>query len=242
MVNVKRIAILTDAHGNLSTLEAVMKDIREQKCGAIYHTGDAIAIGPYPKETLELLLKTPDMHLLKGNHEVYYASGIPKPRPAYMDADEEAHQLWVRKSIGESLRETVEGLPWVIKETYGGVSMTFLHFALDGSGKGSFLSGPKPREVAWLDEHMGKYGTELVFFGHDHMPCDMTSKARYISPGPLSLSNAPKANYVIAECSAGKFRIENREVTYDAEPLWRAFMERNVPARDFILKVFFKHA
>lgn len=239
MDKVTRIAVLTDAHANLPALEAVMRDIREQKCDVIYHTGDAIAIGPFPKETLELLLKTPDMHLLKGNHEMYYAYGIPDPKPTYMDADEEAHQRWVRKSIGESLRETVGGLPLVNKEVYGGVSMTFLHFALDENE--SFLSGTKPHEVAWLDEHMGKYGSQLVFFGHDHVPCDMTGKARYISPGPLSLSAAPKAHYVIVECSSGKYRIENHEVAYDAEPLWKAFADRDVPARDFVLKVFFKH-
>ena len=45
-----RIAVITDVHANLPALEAAVGAIHACGCDAIVHTGDAIAIGPYPAE------------------------------------------------------------------------------------------------------------------------------------------------------------------------------------------------
>jgi len=39
-----RIAVMTDVHANLPALQAALRDIGEQGCEEIYHTGDAIGI------------------------------------------------------------------------------------------------------------------------------------------------------------------------------------------------------
>ena len=54
-----KIAILTDVHGNLPALQVALRAIRREGADAIFHTGDAIGIGPFPAECLELLLSTP---------------------------------------------------------------------------------------------------------------------------------------------------------------------------------------
>ena len=51
-----KIAVLTDAHGNLPALEAALAAIRVMGCDVVYHTGDAVGIGPYPAECVERLL------------------------------------------------------------------------------------------------------------------------------------------------------------------------------------------
>ena len=43
-----RIAVMTDSHANLPALRTALKAIRKEGCDAVFHTGDAIAIGPYP--------------------------------------------------------------------------------------------------------------------------------------------------------------------------------------------------
>lgn len=50
----------------------------------MFHTGDAIAIGPYPAETLDLLLSEPKIECVMGNHEAYFVEGLPQPRPEWM--------------------------------------------------------------------------------------------------------------------------------------------------------------
>ena len=55
-----KIAVLTDVHGNLPALQAALSVLRREDADAIFHTGDAIGIGPFPAECLELLLARPE--------------------------------------------------------------------------------------------------------------------------------------------------------------------------------------
>jgi putative phosphoesterase len=63
-----RIAVISDIHGNLPALQAVLEDIRTQGCDALLNLGD-IASGPlWPAETVDLLMRTPAL-TIRGNHE-----------------------------------------------------------------------------------------------------------------------------------------------------------------------------
>jgi len=64
---VKR-AILSDIHGNLEALTAVMKDIEEQNVDEIFCLGDVIGYGANPLECLDIIMEKAKVCLL-GNHE-----------------------------------------------------------------------------------------------------------------------------------------------------------------------------
>jgi predicted phosphodiesterase len=72
-----KIAVITDAHANLPALKAALSSIKEEGCEKIYHVGDAIAIGPYPAETVDLIFETKNIKCVVGNHELYYLKGFP---------------------------------------------------------------------------------------------------------------------------------------------------------------------
>ena len=76
-----KIAVLTDVHGNLPALQVALRAIRREGADAIFHTGDAIGIGPFPAECLELLLSTSGMNLICGNHDSWFSNGLPEPQP-----------------------------------------------------------------------------------------------------------------------------------------------------------------
>ncbi len=63
-----RIALISDTHGNLPALEAVLEDIRSQGADQIIFLGDSATIGPHPKETLDLLQALNCVCIL-GNHD-----------------------------------------------------------------------------------------------------------------------------------------------------------------------------
>ena len=79
-----RTAVITDAHANLPALDAALAAIRGDGVAAVYHTGDAIGIGPFPAEVLDRLLHEPRMRSVMGNHDAWFAFGLPCPRPARM--------------------------------------------------------------------------------------------------------------------------------------------------------------
>ena len=50
-----KIAVISDIHGNLEALMAVLEDIKVRKIDKIYCIGDIIAKGSHPKECLDLI-------------------------------------------------------------------------------------------------------------------------------------------------------------------------------------------
>lgn len=60
------IAIISDIHGNLQALEAVLNDIQRQGADKIYCLGDLVGKGPNPVEVVDMLFEYCDV-IVKGN-------------------------------------------------------------------------------------------------------------------------------------------------------------------------------
>jgi predicted phosphodiesterase len=230
-------AVITDTHANLPTLEAALAAIRREGCDAIYHTGDAIAIGPYPAECLDLLLQTPEMHLVMGNHDAWFGFGLPMPRPAWMSDGEVAHQLWTHAQIDPALRPVVAGWPYVIDKTFDGVPITFLHYALTDSRRDFWQLVVDPDAVT-LDPLFSAEPGEVICYGHHHFPSDVIGRTRYVNPGALGC-HSQLARFVTIEIAAGRCVVERHAVPYDAAAVFREFERRQVPERQFIRQTFF---
>lgn len=63
-----RRALISDIHGNLEGLEAVLADIRSEGVDEIYCLGDIIGYGPNPRECIDLVVKHTQVCIL-GNHD-----------------------------------------------------------------------------------------------------------------------------------------------------------------------------
>ena len=60
-------AFISDIHGNLEALRAVLADIAEQGVDEIYCLGDIIGYGPNPRECIDLVMDCKACVL--GNHD-----------------------------------------------------------------------------------------------------------------------------------------------------------------------------
>ena len=232
------VAILTDVHGNLPALKAALECIDELGCDVIFHTGDVIGIGPYPAECLDLLLNRPNTRLLMGNHDAWFAFGLPWPRPDWMSEGEAAHHEWVRAQINSALRAVVGRWPYLIREEIEGVRVTFLHYGLDPSGADFQPIVPRPSS-ADLDALFDGLATNLVFYGHHHLASDIRGRARYVNPGSLGCCPEPVARFATLECQDGTYSVRQHAVRYDPSDLFTAFEARAVPERAFIRQTFF---
>lgn len=63
-----KIAIISDVHGNLEALEAVIRDASSHDVDDYFCLGDIVGYGPYPKECLDRIRQITDV-IIKGNHE-----------------------------------------------------------------------------------------------------------------------------------------------------------------------------
>ena len=233
-----KVAVLADAHANLPALEAALRAIHAEGCDLIFHVGDAIAIGPYPAECVDLLHSTANLKCTAGNHDLYFVHGLPTPQPAWMSDGEVEHQMWTHAQLGDGRRSIVGAWPLVHEEIFEGVRTVFIHYSLDSSGR-DFAGITRQPSSADLDPMFGQYGASIVFFGHDHSLSDVQGKYRYINPGSLGCCPQALARYAVVTCSGREIDVQQRSIPYDDRELYEAFETRDVPERGFIYKAFF---
>ncbi len=181
-------AVITDVYANLTALNAELAVIAREDCDVIYCLGDVVGIGPYPAECLNLLLGLPSARFIMGNHDAWFAFGLPTPCPAWMDDGEEAHHQWTHAQLSPGFRDQVARWPYVLEENFHELKATFCHYARDKAARGFKPVVPTPSETD-LDELFASTRRSVVFYGHDHAESDFTSNARYINPGALGCSS-----------------------------------------------------
>lgn len=233
-----RLAVITDVHANYPALKAVLGRLKKVGYDRLVHTGDAIAIGPQPRECLELLLELDDAQLIMGNHDDWYAHGLPEPRPPWMSRSERQHQLWTHNRLGTNFRQPVASWPWFIEEKIRGVGVRFLHYAMREDGRTFKAIRPQP-SAQDLDVLFGDLDGELIFFGHDHSYSNVHGHSHYVNPGSLGCQKTARAPYCLVDFANGNYRITCGSEPYDDRALYEAFERLQVPAREFIYEAFF---
>lgn len=228
---------MADVHGNLPALTAALDAIRREKCQLVFHLGDAIGIGPYPAECLQLLVDTPEVSPVMGNHEVAFVYGLQSILDG-MEPGEIAHYRWVHSVIDPSMRDVVSNWPFIIHRQIEGIDITFVHYGLDASGRDFLPIVPNPSPKDLNSMFRGCSG-DIVFFGHRHKCLDVVGRSRYVNPGSLGCSPEPSARFIILRADKGEYELVRRSVAYDDTALFRDFEERRVPDRELIYKAFF---
>jgi predicted phosphodiesterase len=233
-----RLAIITDGHANLPALDAALDAIAGDGYDLLVHTGDAIGIGPFPAECLDRLLEMPRTRYVIGNHDAWFAHGLPTPQPSWMSDGEVAHQHWTHAQLDPTLRTVVAGWPYHIGETLEGVKVSFLHYGLDASGQ-NFRPIIAQTSIEELDQLFADTSGALIFYGHHHPQADAQGRARYTNPGSLGCNQHALARYCLADISQGRWTISQRAIPYDDRALYAAFEQRAVPERAFLYRAFF---
>jgi putative phosphoesterase len=103
-----KIAVLSDVHGNVPALEAVLEDIEGWAPDEVIVNGDLVSRGPCSLECLKLLERWfPDARLIKGNHESFVLACADQPR----DPEDSGYDMWrIAQWTTDQLGEAVEGL------------------------------------------------------------------------------------------------------------------------------------
>lgn len=102
-----RIAVLSDVHGNVPALEAVLEDIEHWAPDRIVVNGDLVNRGPCSLPCLERVRELPaDSSRLKGNHEGFVIDSVDHPR----DPDDPLYELyrfgsWTAAQLGAAVDE-----------------------------------------------------------------------------------------------------------------------------------------
>jgi predicted phosphodiesterase len=150
-----RILVISDIHGNLSALDAVL-----QEAGPIDATwclGDLVGYGPNPNECIERIRSLSNSICILGNHD---AAALGQIDLQAFNREARFSARWTQDNLNPDSLEFLRNLP-EIKE-FGDVTLTH------GS----------PRNPVWeylLDTHTATvnfdyFETQICLVGHTHLP------------------------------------------------------------------------
>ena len=231
-----RIGVIADAHANLPAAVAALDQLSVRGCATVFHAGDAIGIGPHPSEVLALLSEK-RVRCVMGNHDRWFAFGLPPPRPPWMSEGEVEHQRWTHSQLSSAQRQEVRSWPYQLSLRLGTKTVAFLHYARSRDGE---FETTAAESAADLDRVFAQLTADIVVFGHDHRPRDLSFEARrFLNPGSLGCHDRPEARALtLTETSNGDVEIEQLVVAYDDRSLLADFELRQVPERAFIRRTF----
>lgn len=174
-------AILSDIHGNLEALHAVLDDARAQQVEEIYCLGDIVGYGPNPRECVDLVMGF--NRVILGNHDqgaLYDAEGF--------SSGAERAIFWTRQQLEDPTADPeqtakrwtfLNELPRTLKEG----DLLFVH----GSARNPLNEYVFPEDIYNLRklERIFALVPHLCFQGHTHVPGVFTEDGRFLSPDEI---------------------------------------------------------
>lgn len=113
-----KLAVLSDVHGNLPALHAVLDDIEKWRPDRVVLNGDLVSRGPYSAECLQLArTRLTDAVFVEGNHEAFVLWCRENPcNPDHPKYDIRRLAHWTLHRLGDAVAQ-IEGLPDHLDET-----------------------------------------------------------------------------------------------------------------------------
>jgi predicted phosphodiesterase len=219
-------AVISDIHGNLEALEAVLEDVPDG-VEEIYCLGDVIGYGASPNECCESV-RSYEMPVISGNHDL--AVTDLSTDLAWFNPVAAAAIQWTRDQLTPDNAEFLRTRPRMLQSE----ETLFVHGSVRDPDE-YILNGAVAREnLAVLTADYPN--VQVCFFGHTHVKTvvpspdgpssgshdtlDLSSGGPYlVNPGSVGQPRDGDtfASYVLAENTQDETRIAYRFVEYDVE-------------------------
>lgn len=240
-----RIALISDIHGNLVALRAVLADVAASGIDQTVCLGDAGATGPEPRGVLDWLRQAA-VPTVMGNTDAWLLDPRPaKPPEQASDDDRRLYELelWSAAQLDESDRALIRAFAPTLSLDLGDGTLLAYH----GSPRNfNDIIRPDTAE-AQLDEWLGGYAATVYAGGHTHVAMLRPYRdALVVNPGSVGLPyraapggglvNPAWAEYAIVEWSRGRQVVEFRRVAYALDDLRAAVARSGMPHGDWYLQ------
>ncbi len=228
-----QIAIISDIHGNLPALEAVLEDIRLRNITRIICLGDLVGKGPQPVEVIDCI-KSNCHVVIQGNWDL----GICRPQ-------KELAGLWQQSQIGTKRLRYLKSLPFSYDFSISGLAIRCFHASAKSVFNRVLQNAPlsELQAMFWPVQHNISHETsntipDIVGYGDIHIPyftpldnpwqpmeANTEHRGRIVfNAGSVGLpyDGIPQSSYVIIEGYDGKitpasYSIQFIRVPYDLD-------------------------
>jgi len=248
----KRFAVLSDVHGNLLALEAILTDLQAQGVPDVtWVLGDLAVFGPRPVETLARLRALPDVAFLQGNTDRYLVTGR-RPVLFVRTPDDWARMPTQLAQRDANFHWTVERLPWAdyeflrdlptrLEMDVPGYGRLVAVHAVPGNDETSLYPTTSDDQVR---PHLAGLDARLLLCGHTHRPMDrVVDSVRLVNDGSvgLPLDGDPRPAYALLDFEGDQCTVTIRRVAYDLEAVVAELEQVEHPARAWVSQTL-RHA
>lgn len=237
-----KIGLLSDIHGNITALEAVLCDCRQQGVEAYFVIGDVIGKGPSPERCVAAIEKLQPLAWVVGNCD-QCAAILDKPYEVHPKFDcTVMFTLYDQQYLSAEQLERLLALPLKEQVKIHNYLIDVFHAMPDQAGTQKvFVTQTQANFNAMLE----KSAADMAIYGHVHCQIlRVTEDHRpIVNPGSIGLPfNFGKrldvrAKYAILDIDEqGMKDITFRAVEYDISKEIAIAIERNLPYRNMYIE------
>jgi len=244
---IRKIAVISDIHGNLPALNAVLDDAKSRGISEFVFAGDYCLSGPFPDECVAALRSLDHTHIVRGNEEKYLENLIGKDQSGWTDGQMQV-TYWVYRNMSQEHLRFLTALPHTLEFRVNGVNVHLSHYSSTWIGDCEFrLIGPGVlakryegrdvtpeqyrQDVRCLFQHDPGFQDALqaleegvYLFGHSHVQWNWQDTDRQIfliNPGscglPLDFIHGSVPYTILSVSDGGTVSIEEVRVPFDKQ-------------------------
>lgn len=228
-----RIGIITDIHGNMHALEAVLDDLRTRHLDAIYCLGDLVGYGAFPNEVTERI-RVEGIPTIMGNYDDGVGFDRDECGCAYTDPVEKQRGgeslAWTKAVVTPDNKAFLRSLAKDIRFEADGKRVLLVH----GSPRriNEYLFEDRP--VSSFQRLAASSNADIIVFGHTHKPyTKVVDSVLFVNAGSVGKPKDGdwRACYMMLEPSKSRDPVEFVRLPYDVETAAAAIRATELPDR-----------
>lgn len=220
-----KIAVLSDIHGHLPALEAVIEHVEKWQPDVVMVNGDVVNRGPKSGECWQVVKqkqKEAGWLVTRGNHEDYITQ--------YLGEADDVHQLsfWTFQKLGVEIAQELAQLPLTVSVSHpAGGEVRAVHASMLGTRYGIWHHSPEDEVQKQIHP-----APAVVCTGHVHFPflrpLPNTLIVNSGSVGTVCDHGDLRATYAQIEWRTGRWSASIQRVPYDIAQTERDYRESGI--------------
>ncbi|MDF2883879.1 MAG: metallophosphoesterase [Clostridiaceae bacterium] len=222
-----KLAVLSDIHGNLTALNAVLKDINRMGVDKYIIAGDHIVDCPQPNEVLEKI-KNLNAYVIKGNREQYVIEYHKGMHNEWNNHKQMAAVLWTHNVLNEQNIKYIDELSEQVNISFPEMDdIRVVHGSPFHINEELFPHKHPER----LEKTLKGIEESVLICGHTHQAWSKISYNKFIvNPGSVGVPfNKNKfAEYAVLTWEHNKWTVSQHQVQYNLNELENTFNESGI--------------
>lgn len=231
-----RVAVLSDIHGNLVSLDACVADLEAQGgADAIVVAGDLCLDGPKPRKVLQRLEQL-GAQCVRGNKDRYIADAGDQKFAAI----EDAQITWTRSDLGEKWLAWMRDLPFALRIGEDHNQLLVVHANPKSDDEHLWPDA----DEATLERMLSDEPAVAIAFGHLHLPYVRMWRGRMlvnVASAGLPKDGDPRACYAIFTEREGGWQVKHRRVPFDVKKVATQLADCGIPGSADLIATLRRH-